>query len=284
MFYDKISAGLDKSGAPTAWKHTIVGQSIIAGTPFAKGMIKEGIDETSVEGASDIPYDIPNIAVDLHTTEIGVPVLWWRSVGHSHTAFVVESFIDELAHKAGKDPFEFRRKLLAKHPRRRDTLELAARKAGWGGPLPKGRARGLAVHKSFGSYVAQVAEVSVSPEGKVRVHKVVCAVDCGRVVNPDTIEAQIESAIVFGLSAALFDRITFKKGRVQQSNFDDYELVRMRDMPEVEVHIVPSEEPLGGMGEPGVPPIAPAVANAIFAATGIRLRELPFDTELLKKG
>jgi isoquinoline 1-oxidoreductase beta subunit len=193
MWYDRLSAGLDEGGKLTAWRHTIVGQSIIAGTPFEQAMVKNGIDDASVEGAKDIPYNIPNILVDLHSPKIGVPVLWWRSVGHSHTAFVVESFIDELAHAARKDPFEFRRTLLAGKPRHLGVLGLAAKKAGWGKPLPQGQARGIAVHESFGSFIAQVAEVSVTQEGKVRVHRVVCAVDCGRFVNPATIEAQMES-------------------------------------------------------------------------------------------
>jgi isoquinoline 1-oxidoreductase beta subunit len=282
MWHDRISAGLDEQGNLTAWKHTIVGQSIIKGTAFEKVLVKEGMDETSVEGASDIPYEIPNILVELHSPEYPITVQWWRSVGHSHTAFVVETFIDDAAHAAGKDPYEFRRSMLAKDLRRKALLELVAQKAGWGGPLPEGRGRGIAVHRSFGSYVAQVAEVSVSKAGEVQVHKVVCAVDCGRIVNPDTIEAQMESGIVFGLSATLFSEITFNKGRVEQSNFHDYRLMRMRHMPLVEVHIMPSEEKPGGVGEPGVPPIAAAVANAIFAVTGKRIRRLPIRAEDLK--
>ncbi len=283
MWYNRLAAGLDANGKLVAWRHTIVGQSIIAGTPFEPMMVKGGIDDASVEGAKNIPYKIPNILVDLHSPRIGVPVLWWRSVGHSHTAFAVESFIDEAAHAAGKDPFEFRRVLLADKPRYRGVLELAARKAGWGKPLPQGQARGIAVHESFGSYIAQVAEVSVSREGKVRVHRVVCAVDCGRFVNPMTVEAQMESGIVFGLSAALHGAITFKNGRVEQGNFNDYEVLRLEEMPRVEVHIMQSKAKSGGIGEPGVPPIAPAVANAIFAATGKRIRNLPIDAALLKR-
>ena len=260
----------------------MVGQSILAGTPF-EAMIQNGVDRTSVEGAQDLPYAVPNLLVDLHSPKTGVPVLWWRSVGHSNTAFVVESFIDEAAHAAGKDPFEFRRVLLEKHPRHKAVLELAAEKAGWGNPLPAGQARGIAVHESFGSFVAQVAEVSVSSSGEIKVHRVVCAVDCGRVVNPDTVAAQMESGIVFGLTAALYGEITFKNGRVEQSNFNNYEMLRFGEMPKVEVHIVPSEEALGGIGEPGVPPIAPAVGNAIFVLTGKRLRRLPFRAEELKK-
>ena len=284
FWYDRIAAGIDAKGNPVAWKHTIVGQSILVGSPFEGAMIGEdGIDETSVEGAADLPYDIPNILVDLHSPKLRVPVQWWRSVGHSHTAFVVESFIDELAHAAGKDPFEFRRTLLSRHPRHKAVLELAAEKAGWGGPSAEGRGRGIAVHDSFGSFVAQAAEVSVNPAGRVRVHKVVCAVDCGTVVNPEIVRTQMESGIVFGLSAALHGAITFANGRVEQSNFNDYPILRMFEMPEVEVHIITSQAPLGGVGEPGVPPIAPAVANAVFAATGKRIRRLPIRAEDLKK-
>ncbi len=283
LWYDKIVAGLDKDGTPVAWRHTIVGQSIVAGTPFEKGLMKEGIDQTSVEGAADTPYAIPNILVDLHSPKIGVPVQWWRSVGHSHTAFVVETFIDELAHAVGKDPYEFRIALLKNHPRNVGVLKLAAEKAGWGKPLPAGHARGIAVHESFGSFISQVAEVSVKPDGKVTVHKVLCTIDCGKIVNPDTIKAQMEGGIVFGLSAALHDEITFKNGRVEQSNFNDYPMLRMDEMPVVEVYIVDSKEAPGGVGEPGVPPIAPAVCNAVFAATGKRIRSLPIRAADLKK-
>lgn len=279
MWYDRISAGLDGNGSLVAWRHTIVGQSIMAGTPLESAMVKNGVDGASVEGASEIPYAIPNILVDLHSTKNVVPVLWWRSVGHSHTAFVVESFIDEAAHAARKDPLEFRRALLTKSPRHKGVLELAAQKAGWGKSLSQGRARGIAVHESFGSFIAQVAEVSVTPKGEVRVHRVVCAVDCGRFVNPDIIKAQMESGIVFGLSAALRGAITLENGRVMQNNFNDYPVLRMDEMPKVEVHIMPSNEPPGGVGEPGVPPLAPAVANGVFAATGARLRTLPMTPE-----
>lgn len=283
LWYDRIAAGLDKDGKPVAWRHTIVGQSIITGTPFEKALMKDGIDETSVEGAADTPYAIPNMLVDLHSPKSGVPVQWWRSVGHSHTAFVVESFIDELAHAAGKDPYEFRVPLLKDHPRNLGVLKLAAEKAGWGKPLPAGHFHGIAVHESFGSFISQVAEVSVDPKGKVKVHKVVCAVDCGKIVNPDTIKAQMEGGIVFGLTAALHGEITFKKGRVEQSNFHDYPMLRMNEMPAVDVHIVDSKEAPGGIGEPGVPPIAAAVGNAIFAATGKRVRSLPIRADELKK-
>ena len=278
-----LTGGLDESGMPIVWQHRIVCQSIMKGTPFESHMIHDGIDETSVEGASDSPYEIPNFLVDYHMAPDGVPVLWWRSVGHSINGFVKESFIDELAHAGQQDPYKLRRVLLGEHPRERGVLDLVASKSGWGDPLPEGHGRGIAMHKSFGSYVAQVAEASVDKNGRIRVHKVTCAVDCGRTVNPDTIQAQMESAIVFGLSAALHGTITFKNGRVQQSNFDDYQVLRMDEMPEVEVFIVESLDNPGGIGEPGVPPIAPAVANAVFAATGVRLRQLPMTAERVKE-
>ncbi len=239
-------------------------------------MVASGVDPSSVEGTADSPYlkKIPNHRVQLHDYQCAIPVLWWRSVGHSHTAFVMETLVDELARAAGVDPVAYRRRLLVGHPRHLGVLELAAQKSGWGGPLPAGRARGIAVHESFGSYVAQVAEVSLEA-GRIRVHRVTCAIDCGIAVNPLTIEAQMESGIAFGLGAALHGAITFKDGRVQQSNFDDYPVLRLPEMPAVVVHIVPSTERPGGVGEPGTPPIAPAVANALAALTGKRLRELP---------
>ncbi|MGB3209065.1 MAG: xanthine dehydrogenase family protein molybdopterin-binding subunit [Desulforhopalus sp.] len=281
--YNLIAAGLGEDGMPVAWQHRIVGQSIIAGTPFESGLMQDGIDGTSVEGAVDSPYDVENFLVDYHMAPAGIPVLWWRSVGHSYTAYVVECFIDELAKAAGKDPYQYRRGLLAKHPRERGVLDLVAEKAGWSENIADGRGRGIAVHASFGSYVAQVAEVSVEESGRIRVHKVTCAVDCGRTVNPDTIIAQMESGIVFGLSAALYGEITFNKGRVYQGNFDDYEVLRMDGMPEVEVYIVPSEEPPGGVGEPGVPPIAPAVANGVMAITGKPIRRLPLSLKRVRE-
>ncbi|HWX81623.1 MAG TPA: xanthine dehydrogenase family protein molybdopterin-binding subunit [Steroidobacteraceae bacterium] len=276
MYFHKLEAGLDARGQLTAWRHVIVGQSIIADTPFA-AMIKDGIDATSVEGAANIAYAIPNIAVDLSTTKIGVPVLWWRVVGSSHTTFAVEAFIDEVAHAAGEDGFTFRRKLLDHHPRLKGVLELAADKAGWSsGPLPAGRGRGIAVTEAFNSYVAQVAEVSVDKDGHVKVDRVVCAVDCGTAINPDIVAAQMEGGIGFGLGAARFGAITLKDGRVEQDNFNNYRVLRMSEMPKVEVHIVPSTEAPTGVGEPGVAPVGPAVANAIFAATGRRMHVLPF--------
>ena len=276
MWLSRMRAALGKDGKPVAWKSTIVGQSIIAGTPFASAMIKDGVDVTSVEGAADAPYldGIPAHRVELHSPQSPVTVLWWRSVGHSNTGFVVESFVDELAHAAKKDPLEYRRMLLPQESRERRALELAAAKFGWGKQLPKGHAAGMAVHQSFGSYVAQIAEVSVAGKD-IKVHRVVCAIDCGPVVNPLTVEAQMQSGIVYGLSAALHGELTLKDGRIEQSNFNDYHVLRMNEMPLVEVHIVPSSDKMGGCGEPGTPPIAPAVANAVFAATGKRLRKLP---------
>jgi isoquinoline 1-oxidoreductase subunit beta len=276
MWMHRLRVGLGTDGKPVAWRQTIVGQSILAGTPFEAMMVKNGVDQTSVEGASDSPYvkGTPNHLLDLHSPRTPIPVLWWRSVGHTHTAFVMETFVDELASAAGQDPLEYRRKLLKDHPRHLGVLNLAAEKARWGQPPPDGRFRGLAVHESFESYVAEVAEVSVT-DGRVRVHRVVCAVDCGVCVNPAGVEAQLQGGVVFGLTAALYGELTLKEGRVQQSNFHDYPLLRLREMPEVEVHIVRSSEKSGGIGEPGVPPIAPAVANAVFAATGKRLRRLP---------
>jgi len=280
MFFHKFEAGLNEKRELTAWKHVMVGQSIMAGTPFAAA-IKDGIDPTSVEGAANIAYAIPNIAVDLATTQAGVPVLWWRVVGSSHTTFAVESFIDEAAHAAGEDPFAFRRKLLGHDPRMKAVLELAAGKAGWSAaPLPKGKGRGIAVAQAFKTYVAQVAEVSVGEDGRVKVDRVVCAVDCGTPINPDIIVAQMEGGIGFGLGAALYGSITLKDGRIEQDNFNSYRVLRMNEMPKVEVYIVASTLPPTGVGEPGVAPVGPAVANAVFAATGKRVRVFPMSHSL----
>jgi isoquinoline 1-oxidoreductase beta subunit len=276
LYLHRLEAALDNNGQLVGWQHRIVGQSIIAGTAFAAVMIKDGIDGTSVEGAANLPYAVPNMSVELSTTETGVPVLWWRVVGSSHTAYATEAFIDEIAHAAGKDPFAFRQAMLEHHPRHKAVLELAAKAAGWGSPLPKGKGRGIAVAEAFGTYVAQVAEVTVAPNGKVKVDRVVCAVDCGTPINPDVITAQMEGGIGFGLGAALYGAITLKDGQVEQTNFDAYQVLRIDEMPKVEVHIVPSPEAPTGVGEPGVAPVGPAVANAVFAATGKRLRVLPF--------
>ena len=274
LYYHTIKAALDKQGKPVAWQHRVVGQSIMAGTAF-DGLVKDGVDSTSVEGASNMPYTIPNIKVDLHTPILPVTVQWWRSVGSTHTAFSVETFIDELASAAKQDPVSFRRDLLKKHPRHMAVMELAAEKAGWNSPLEKGRGRGIAVHESFNTFVAQVAEVTVHDDNSFSVDRVVIAVDCGVAVNPDVIRAQMEGGMGFGLSAALSSKITLNDGQVEQSNFHDYTVLRINQMPAVEVHIVKSSEPPTGVGEPGTPVIAPAVANALFAATGQRFYQLP---------
>ena len=276
MFFHKMEAGLNEKKELVGWRHVLVGQSIMAGTVM-QGMIKDGIDPTSVEGAATMAYSIPNIAVDLATTTTGVPVLWWRVVGSSHTTFAVEAFIDEVAHAAGEDGFAFRRKLLEHEPRMKAVLELAAEKAGWSnGPLPKGKGRGIAVAEAFKTFVAQVAEVTVDDKGHVTVDRVVCAVDCGIPINPDVITAQMEGGIGFGLGAVMYGAITLKNGHVEQDNFNGYRVLRMNEMPKVEVHIVQSGETPTGVGEPGVAPVGPAVANAIFAASGRRIHMLPF--------
>ena len=271
--YHQLRAGLDASGRPVAWTHRIVAPSIMA--RMFPQTVKNGLDGEAVEGGVGLPYAVPNVHVDYQLTDTGIPVGFWRSVNNSFNAFAVEGFIDELASAAKQDPYEYRRTLLANAPRDRGVLELAATNAGWGTPLPAGRGRGIAVYKSFESFAAQVAEVSVSPAGDVRVHRVVCAIDCGMHVNPSTIEAQMQGGIVYGLTAALNGAITIENGRVTQSNFHDYRMLRLAEMPVVEVYIVPSNEAPGGVGEPGTPPIAPAVCNAIFAATGKRIRRLP---------
>jgi len=279
---DRISAGLDKEGRPIAWNNRFGGSSVIA--RWLPAGFKNGLDPDSTEGAVDLVYDLPNLHVEYVRVEPpGIPTAFWRSVGPSHNVFVTESFIDELAAAAKRDPVAYRRALLDKTPRARAVLDLAAEKAGWARPLPKGSGRGVSLQLVFGSYLAQVAEVEVSTDGAVRVRRVVCAVDCGTVVNPDTVRAQIQGGVVFGISAALYGEITLKDGRVEQSNFDNYQVVRMNEMPVVEVHIVPSREPPGGMGECGTSAIVPAVANAVFAATGKRLRKMPIDTAALKR-
>ena len=280
MYFHRLWAGLDAQGNPIAWRHRIVGQSIIGGTPFESGLVRNGIDGTSVEGAQNLPYAIANLNVELHTTRSPVSVLWWRSVGSTHTGYSTEVFIDELAAAAGKDPYQYRRALLARHPRHLAALDLAAQRAGWGTPLPAGRFRGIAVHESFNSFVAQVAEITMGQDRRITIDRVVCAVDCGIAVNPDIVRAQMEGGIGYGLGAALHDAITLKDGEVEQSNFHDYASLRINEMPKVEVHIVPSTAAPTGVGEPGVPVIAPAVANAVAAATGRRIRSLPFGDAL----
>ena len=276
-----IEAGLDGKGRVTAWSHKIVCPSIFA--RVFPSMMKNGIDNAAVEGVSDLEYDVPNLLAEYVRIDLPVPVGFWRSVGASHNGFIIESFVDELAAAAGRDPLEFRLGLLQKHPRARRVLETAAKKAGWGKPPKKGQALGIAYHLSFGTYVAQVAEVSVDKgSGRITVHKVTCAVDCGSVINPDTVVAQMESGIIMGLSAALKEKMEFAAGGVKTANFGDYDLLRMSETPEIEVHIVTGRDPLGGIGEPGVPPAAPAVANAVFAATGARLRSLPMSPAAVK--
>jgi len=271
--YHRFSAGIDASGAPAVWTHRIVAPSIQA----RFGPLRNGIDGTTVEGAANIPYGFTNFLCEQTVADLPIPVGFWRSVGSSHNGFVTESFMDELAAAVKKDPYQFRHDLLANSVRDRAVLDLVAQKSGWGGSVPAGRARGIALAESFGSIVAEVAEVSVA-KGRPRVHKVWLAVDCGPIVNPDTIDAQMQSGVVYGLTAALYGAVTWKDGKVEQNNFTDYKMLRMAEMPEVEVHIVPSTDSQGGIGEPGTPPIAPAVCNAIYALTGKRIRKLPIGT------
>jgi isoquinoline 1-oxidoreductase beta subunit len=278
----RLEGALDDKGVLTMLKAGVGTPSIMAASGFMK-IPPNGVDPFALEGLADHPYDIPNQRIAFGRREPGPQVWFWRSVGHSQNGFFTEGFIDELAAAAGKDPFEFRRGMLGKSPRHKAVLELAAQKAGWGSPLPAGVGRGIAVVSSFGSYVAEVAEVSVGADGTPRVHRVVAAIDCGMTVNPQTIERQVESAIVYGLSAALYGRISFKDGRVEQGNFHQYPVLRINEMPKVEVHIVPSTEGPGGVGEPGTPPIAPALVNAIFAVTGKRIRALPIDPAQLRQ-
>jgi len=281
-FFDRISAGLDKKGMPIAWNHRFAGSSIIA--RWLPPGFNNGLDPDTTEGAIDLTYALPNMHVEyLRIEPPGIPTAFWRSVGPSHNVFVVESFMDELAAAARQDAVAYRLALLDKAPRAKAVLELAAEKAGWGQPLPDRVGRGVSVQFVFATYLAQIAEVEVSRDGAVRVRRVVCAVDCGTVVNPDTVRAQIQSAIIFGATAALYGEITLKDGRVEQTNFDTYQILRMNEAPAIEVHIVQSSEPPGGMGEAGTSAIAPAITNAIFAATSRRLRKLPIDTTTLKQ-
>jgi isoquinoline 1-oxidoreductase beta subunit len=280
-FFDRMSAALDGKGMPSAWNHRFAGASILA--RWLPPAFKNGLDPDTIDGAIDLIYALPNIHVEyLRVEPPGIPTAFWRSVGPSHNVFVTESFMDELAAAAGQDAVAYRRALLDKSPRAKAVLELAVEKAGWGRPLPERVGRGVSVQFVFGTYMAQVAEVEVLKSGAVRVRRVVCAVDCGFVVNPDTVRAQIEGAIIFGVTAALYGEITLKDGRVEQANFDTYQMLRMDEAPAVEVHIVQSSESPGGMGEPGTSAIVPAVTNAIFAATGKRLRKLPIDPLQLK--
>jgi isoquinoline 1-oxidoreductase beta subunit len=276
-----IRAGLDGQGRLVAWAHRIVAPSIWA--RVNPDRMKGGVDSAAVEGVENTPYRIPNFRVEYVQVELPIPVGFWRSVGNSHNGFTMESFVDELAHAAGRDPLEFRLDLLPPESRSRRVLELVAEKSGWGKPMGNGHALGLAQHLSFGSAVAQVAEVSVDKDrGQLKVHRLVCAVDCGPVVNPDTVKAQIMGGAIMGLSAALKEKVEFAKGGAQSANLHDYEILRMDEAPEVEVHIVQSPDKIGGIGEPGVPPAGPALANAVFAASGVRARTLPLTREALR--
>lgn len=277
MMAHKVEAGIDAAGALVAWDHHIVGQGVLVGTPFEPFMVKNGVDSSAVEGAAKPDYTFTNSRFGLTMTRPGVPVLWWRSVGHTHTAYVMETVMDEAAAAAGKDAIAFRRALLADKPRHLGVLALLAEKSGWGSTLPNGTFRGVAIHESFNSVVGQVAEIEMQGNNRFRVKRVVCVVDCGIAVLPDQVAAQMEGGIGYALSAALFDEITLgDNGAVEQTNFDSYRVLRMSEMPKIEVHIVPSANPPTGVGEPGVPPLAPAIGNALAAATGKRFRELPF--------
>ena len=280
-WFDRVSAGLDKDGKLVAWHNRYAGPSVIA--RWLPPAYKDGLDPDSTEGAINLVYSVANLHVEFVRTEPpGVPTAFWRSVGPSHNVFVTESFIDELAAAARQDPIAYRRGLLDHNPRAKAVLDLVAEKSGWGQPLPNGRGRGVSIQNAFGSILAQVAEVEVGKDGSVRVHRVVCAMDCGTAVNPDTVEAQLQSGVMFGTTAALYGEITIKNGRVEQSNFDSYQILRINEAPVVEVHLVKSSEPPGGMGETGVSAMVPAIANAVFAATGKRLRKMPIDSNLLK--
>jgi isoquinoline 1-oxidoreductase subunit beta len=281
-WFDRLTAGLDDKGMPVAWSNRYAGSSVIA--RWLPPGFKNGLDPDSTEGAINLAYALPNLRVEYVRAEPpGIPTAFWRSVGPSHNVFVTESFMDELAAAAKQDAVAYRRALLEHSPRAKAVLELAAEKAGWGQPLPQRVGRGVSLQFVFGTYMAQVAEVEVAKDGKVRVRRVVCAVDCGIPVNPDTIQAQIQSAIIFGITAARYGKITLKSGRVEQTNFDTYQMLRMNEAPAIDVHIVQSSEAPGGMGEAGTSAIVPAVANAIFAATGKRLRKMPIDVSMLKQ-
>jgi isoquinoline 1-oxidoreductase beta subunit len=281
-WFDRLSAGLDQNGMPIAWIHRFAGSSVIA--RYLPPAFKNGLDPDTTEGAIDLPYAFANLRVEyLQVEPPGIPTAFWRSVGPSHNVFVTESFVDELAAAAKQDAVAYRLALLDKTPRAEAVLVLAAEKSGWGQRLPQRVGRGVSLQFVFGTYMAQVAEVEVPDDGAVRVRRVVCAVDCGSVVNPDTVRAQIESGIMFGITAALYGEITLKGGRVEQSNFDTYQILRMNEAPTVEVHIVQNSEPPGGLGEAGTSAIVPAVANAVFAATGKRLRRMPVDPTALKR-
>jgi len=275
MSINRIRAAIGSDGMPSAFQHVTVSKPVLANTAMGKMAVsKEGLDPSTIEGSADMPYAMPNLRVEVHNTTEAVPILWWRSVGHSITAFTTESTIDELAALAGRDPYQYRRELLKEKPQHLAVLDRAALEAGWGKPLPAGRHRGIALHESFGSIVAQVAEVSIVA-GEVQVHRVTCAVDCGLAINPDQVAAQMESGIIYGLSAALTGEINIERGGAVEGNFDTYPVTRIAESPAIDVHIVNSGGPIGGIGEPGTPPIAPAICNALYAATGQRIRRLP---------
>ncbi len=276
VYLHRVKVGTDAEGMPMAWRHDVIGQSLFVNTVLEKDIAPNGIDYSTLDGVNGSPYlaGCPDHSVVLHTTTNNIPVLAWRSVGNTHTAFVMETAIDELASRAGTDAVEYRKKLLAHHPRHFAALTTAAEKAGWGNPLPAGHFHGVAVHASMGSVVAQVVEISYLNEN-LKVHRVVCVIACGLAVNPDGIRAQMEGGIIYGLTAALFGEITIEKGAIRQRNFHDYRMLRMEEAPAIEVHIVEDDGKMGGAGEPGVAPVAPALANAFFAATGKRVRNLP---------
>ena len=278
--YGYLRAGLDQDGWPVAWRQRVVSPSIMS-RDFSH-FVQDGIDPSAVEGLADLPYAIANIHIDYVMADLGIPVGFWRSVSRSQNAFMIESFVDEIATAGGKDPYELRRKLLDEFPRQKAVLELAAGKADWGQPPPADRHRGIALHEHNGSPTAQVVEISVGEDGTIEVHRVVCAIDCGIVVDPDTVEAQVEGSIVYGLTAVLHGGITIENGRVKQSNFHDYPMLRLHETPEIEVHIMPSTAPPTGAGEAAVPPLAPALVNAVFAATSNRMRRLPIDANELR--
>jgi isoquinoline 1-oxidoreductase subunit beta len=279
-YVHRVKAGLDQDGKLVAWNNHIVGQSILTGTPFEPMLVQNGVDLTSVEGASNLPYAVTNSKVELSTMAAGVPVLWWRAVGSTHTSFAVEAFIDELAEAAKKDPVEFRLAMLDKHPRHQAVLKLAAEKAGWGTPLETGRYRGVALAESFSTIVAQVVEISMPTPGEPKVERVVTALDCGTIINPDQVRAQVEGAVGFGLGAIMQEEVTLTNGEVQQANYDSYTPLRINQMPKVEVHWIESDAAPTGIGEPGVPPVGPALANAVYQATKKRVRVLPLSKGL----
>ena len=280
LYLHRVSIGIDQHGFPIAWHHRIVGQSLFVNTPLEEFIVKNGIDYSSVGGVHGSPYleSVPDHKVELHTTTVNIAVLAWRAVGNTHTAFVMETLIDELAAMSSKDPVEYRRAMLKNHPRHLAALNLAVEKSGWNEPLPGDRYRGVAIHAAMGSYVCDVIEISVKDKD-IRVHRVVCAIDCGLAVNPDGVRAQMEGSIIYALTAALYGEITLENGKVKQRNFDGYRMMRIKEAPVIEVHIVTGDNPMGGAGEPGVPPVAPALTNALFAATGKRIRRLPVRIE-----